>query len=208
MDGRAPLSSPQRGLPPSKRLPFLPVQPNNLDLQKDADHHLRSDRLFLMWFSVSSWKKAIAPAEQVPSRKSRIAAWLGLHISQSGVAGTKGMKGSDPAPVPLGAVGRASLRNICCDSVVTKSAPIRIPHSTRRCQNTSQTHETLPPKGGTLTAVGVASPNVRDNPSPLESRVYAETRRLLVTPPERQRRPPAVHETLHEAGRAIRVRRK
>ncbi|NLH73472.1 MAG: hypothetical protein GX456_10510 [Verrucomicrobia bacterium] len=33
-----------------------------------------------------------------------------------------------------------------------------------------------PPKGGTLAAVGVASPNVQDNPSPLESRVYAEHR--------------------------------
>ncbi|NLH73470.1 MAG: hypothetical protein GX456_10500 [Verrucomicrobia bacterium] len=34
------------------------------------------------------------------------------------------------------------------------------------------------PKGGTLTAVGVASPNVQDNPSPLESRVYAEHRQF------------------------------
>ncbi|NLH73719.1 MAG: hypothetical protein GX456_11755 [Verrucomicrobia bacterium] len=33
-----------------------------------------------------------------------------------------------------------------------------------------------PPKGGTLTAVGLASPEVQDNPLPLEFRVYAEHR--------------------------------
>ncbi|NLH74362.1 MAG: hypothetical protein GX456_15020 [Verrucomicrobia bacterium] len=33
-----------------------------------------------------------------------------------------------------------------------------------------------PPKGGTLTAVGATSPDARNNPSPLEFRVYAEQR--------------------------------
>ncbi len=40
-----------------------------------------------------------------------------------------------------------------------------------------QAHEAVPPKGGTLTAVGAASPNVQHNPSPLEFRVYAKNRR-------------------------------
>ncbi|NLH74751.1 MAG: hypothetical protein GX456_17010 [Verrucomicrobia bacterium] len=33
-----------------------------------------------------------------------------------------------------------------------------------------------PPKGGTLTAAGPASPDARNNPSLLEYRVYAEQR--------------------------------
>jgi len=32
----------------------------------------------------------------------------------------------------------------------------------------------VPPKGGTLTAAGTASPLARNNPSPSEYRVYAE----------------------------------
>ncbi|NLH72328.1 MAG: hypothetical protein GX456_04675 [Verrucomicrobia bacterium] len=39
-----------------------------------------------------------------------------------------------------------------------------------------------PPKGGTLTAVGAASPEVQSNPSPLEFRVYAEHRFTFRTP--------------------------
>ncbi|NLH74181.1 MAG: hypothetical protein GX456_14090 [Verrucomicrobia bacterium] len=35
-----------------------------------------------------------------------------------------------------------------------------------------------PPKGGTLTAVGEASPNAQDNPLPPEFRVYAEHRQF------------------------------
>ncbi|NLH74598.1 MAG: hypothetical protein GX456_16235, partial [Verrucomicrobia bacterium] len=35
-----------------------------------------------------------------------------------------------------------------------------------------------PPKGGTLTAVGAASPNAQDNPSLPEFRVYAEHRQF------------------------------
>ncbi|NLH74385.1 MAG: hypothetical protein GX456_15135 [Verrucomicrobia bacterium] len=35
-----------------------------------------------------------------------------------------------------------------------------------------------PPKGGTLTAVGAATPNARYNRSPLEFRVYAEHRQF------------------------------
>ncbi|MGC8989111.1 MAG: hypothetical protein ACP5MD_03220 [Verrucomicrobiia bacterium] len=35
-----------------------------------------------------------------------------------------------------------------------------------------------PPKGGTLTAAGVASPKVRDNPSLSVFRVYAEHRQI------------------------------
>ncbi|NLH73594.1 MAG: hypothetical protein GX456_11120 [Verrucomicrobia bacterium] len=45
-----------------------------------------------------------------------------------------------------------------------------------------------PPKGGTLTVVGVASPDAQDNRSPLESRVYAETTTLPLTAPARQGR--------------------
>jgi len=37
---------------------------------------------------------------------------------------------------------------------------------------------TIRPKGGTLTAAGGASPEARDNPSPLEYRVYAEHRQF------------------------------
>ncbi|NLH75118.1 MAG: hypothetical protein GX456_18885, partial [Verrucomicrobia bacterium] len=37
-----------------------------------------------------------------------------------------------------------------------------------------QVHETVPPKGGTLTAVGAASREVQSNPSLPEFRVYAE----------------------------------
>ncbi|NLH73789.1 MAG: hypothetical protein GX456_12110 [Verrucomicrobia bacterium] len=44
-----------------------------------------------------------------------------------------------------------------------------------------------PPKGGTLTAVGAASPDVPNNLSPFEFGVYAEMRRLSVTATERQR---------------------
>ncbi|NLH73001.1 MAG: hypothetical protein GX456_08105 [Verrucomicrobia bacterium] len=36
-----------------------------------------------------------------------------------------------------------------------------------------------PPKGGTLTAAGVASPKVQSNPSPPEFRVYAEHRQSI-----------------------------
>ena len=35
-----------------------------------------------------------------------------------------------------------------------------------------------PPKGGTLATVGLASPEVQDNPLPLEFRVYAEHRQF------------------------------
>jgi len=35
-----------------------------------------------------------------------------------------------------------------------------------------------PPKGGTLAAVGLASPEVQDNPLPPEFRVYAEHRQF------------------------------
>ncbi len=35
-----------------------------------------------------------------------------------------------------------------------------------------------PPKGGTLTAAGPASPDARNNPSLLEYRVYAEHRQF------------------------------
>ena len=39
-------------------------------------------------------------------------------------------------------------------------------------------HESVPPKGGTLTAAGTASRVARDNRSLLEYRVYAEHRQI------------------------------
>ena len=39
-------------------------------------------------------------------------------------------------------------------------------------------YETVPPKGGTLTAAGTASPVAQDNRSLLEYRVYAEHRQI------------------------------
>ncbi|NLH73242.1 MAG: hypothetical protein GX456_09335 [Verrucomicrobia bacterium] len=41
-----------------------------------------------------------------------------------------------------------------------------------------QAHEAVSPEGGTLAAVGVASPKAQDNRSPLEYRVYAEHRQF------------------------------
>ncbi|NLH73217.1 MAG: hypothetical protein GX456_09210 [Verrucomicrobia bacterium] len=60
--------------------------------------------------------------------------------------------------------------------------------ATHRCQTSAFTrntgsspnsahahvHETVPPKGGTLTAAGTASPDAQSNPSLPDFRVYAE----------------------------------
>ncbi|NLH73502.1 MAG: hypothetical protein GX456_10660 [Verrucomicrobia bacterium] len=49
-------------------------------------------------------------------------------------------------------------------------------------------HVSEPPKGGTLAAAGVATPNARDNRWPLDLRVYALARKLSVAAPARLER--------------------
>ncbi|NLH72861.1 MAG: hypothetical protein GX456_07385 [Verrucomicrobia bacterium] len=60
-----------------------------------------------------------------------------------------------------------------CDSIAGKTTLIK-PTLDAALPGNSQPTVTVPPKGGTLTAAGVASPDAPNNPSPLEFRVYAE----------------------------------